>query len=316
VPALATAPLGASLLPPPSVPAASAADAAPRTAALPARTAPVAPEPARSKAAAAPVAAAPPAVAPLPAPAAAAVPGVAATLVTEPAAAVARVAAPVVEPPSAAVRLPAVAPDIVAAPVDNGLAAEWAVAPADEAPAWRQLAGLWGASLGAGDPCSAAPQQLLRCYRTRGGLGPIRQLGRPGILKLVDAGGRTTHVLLVGLSDDRATLRFGNLEQTVPLTRLARVWRGDFATFWRTPPGYREGERVGSERMVPWLEQRLALIDPSTPPPLGEGALRSRVFAFQLAHGLEPDGQAGPLTMMTINRASGVEEPRLQANKR
>jgi general secretion pathway protein A len=320
VPALAPAPLGASLLPPPAVPA-SAVDAAPRTAALPDRAAP---EPVRAKLAAAPVPAPMPApgaapaaaVAPSPSPATAAPPAAAAaTLVAEPVAAVARMVAPVVEPPSAAARLPAVAPDIVAAPADSGLAAEWAVAPADEAPAWRQLAGLWGASLGAGDPCSTAPQQLLRCYRTRGGLGPIRQLGRPGILKLVDAGGRTTHVLLVGLTDDRATLRFGNLEQTVPLTRLARVWRGDFATFWRTPPGYRDGERIGSERMVPWLEQRLALIDPSAPPPLGESALKNRVFAFQLAHGLEPDGQAGPLTMMTINRASGVDEPRLQAKR-
>jgi general secretion pathway protein A len=278
VPALTPPPLGASLLPPPSVPG-SAADAAPRTAAVTNRTVP---------------AAAAPAIAPLRAPV------IAAALVPE----------------AASIASRAVAPALVAAPAESGLAAEWAVASADEAPAWRQLAGLWGASLGAGDPCSAAAQQLLRCYRTRGGLGPIRQLGRPGILKLVDAGGRTTHVLLVRLSDDRATLRFGNLEQTVPLTRLARVWRGEFATFWRTPPGYREGERAGSERMVPWLEQRLALLDPSAPPPLGEGALKDRVFAFQLAHGLEPDGRAGPLTMMTINRASGVDEPRLQASER
>jgi general secretion pathway protein A len=43
-----------------------------------------------------------------------------------------------------------------------------------------------------------------------------------------------------------------------------------------------------------------------------DAALRSRLNAFQVAQGLKPDGLAGPLTLMQINRATGVDEPHLQ----
>ena len=42
-------------------------------------------------------------------------------------------------------------------------------------------------------------------------------------------------------------------------------------------------------------------------------ALRqSRIHRFQLAQGVTPDGRAGPLTLMLLNRAIGVSEPRLR----
>jgi general secretion pathway protein A len=37
----------------------------------------------------------------------------------------------------------------------------------------------------------------------------------------------------------------------------------------------------------------------------------ARVLAFQLTQGLAPDGLAGPLTLKQLNRASGIDEPRL-----
>ena len=37
-----------------------------------------------------------------------------------------------------------------------------------------------------------------------------------------------------------------------------------------------------------------------------------RVLAFQLAQGLPADGRPGPMTFMQLNRAAGVDEPRLQ----
>mgnify|MGYP002131569542 CR=1 FL=1 len=51
--------------------------------------------------------------------------------------------------------------------------------------------------------------------------------------------------------------------------------------------------------------QRLDRIAP------GSGELGSRVAAFQRDHGLKPDGQVGPATFMQLNRASGIDEPRL-----
>jgi general secretion pathway protein A len=57
------------------------------------------------------------------------------------------------------------------------------------------------------------------------------------------------------------------------------------------------------------------MVDEESAPPIGAERLASRVFAFQLAQGLNPDGVAGPLTLMQLNRLSGVDEPQLQLNR-
>ena len=225
----------------------------------------------------------------------------------EPAAAAAVSVAAVVSVPDSAASAALAMP-----PPDDALEPIFAAAPSDEAPALRALAGLWGASLGAGDPCELAAKRALYCYRSRGGLGPIRQLGRPGIVKLQDESGRVAQVQLRGLSEEGAILRVGNMQTTVPLNQLAQVWRGEFATFWRAPPGYRAGELAGAgSALAPWLRERLDTVEPTAAMPAGEQDLKARVFAFQLAQGLQPDGLAGPLTLMQLNRASGVDEPRL-----
>ena len=48
---------------------------------------------------------------------------------------------------------------------------------------------------------------------------------------------------------------------------------------------------------------------PSAPP--GWAELSRQVQAFQASQGLQPDGRIGPITLMQINRATGVAEPRL-----
>ena len=160
-------------------------------------------------------------------------------------------------------------------------------------------------------PCAAAAQAGLACYRGRGGLAPIRLLGRPVILTLIDSRGRTAYALLTGLSHRDALLRVAGVERWVPLPVLARDWRGDFATLWRTPPGWRAGGVVLADggAAARWLSERLDAVEPA-----GRAqTLTERVFAFQLAQGLVPDGLAGPQTLMQLNRASGVEEPQLAA---
>jgi general secretion pathway protein A len=174
---------------------------------------------------------------------------------------------------------------------------------ADAATAWRELALRWNVAIGEGDPCIAAQQAQLACFRSppSGGLPAVRQLARPGVLTLRNTDGQPRYAVLVGLTDRQATLHSAGRSFVLDLPALASVWRGEFATFWRTPPGWREG----SDRSA-WLEQQLA-------PAAGSAAqpLRERVHAFQLAEGLPPDGLAGPMTLMRLNRAAGVEEPRL-----
>ena len=46
-------------------------------------------------------------------------------------------------------------------------------------------------------------------------------------------------------------------------------------------------------------------------PAAASAPLRSRIQAFQLAQGLRADGLPGPMTLMQLNRALGIDEPRL-----
>jgi len=92
------------------------------------------------------------------------------------------------------------------------------------------------------------------------------------------------------------------------LAALAQVWRGDFATLWRIPPGWQlplESAQPASAQA--WLRGEL---DRAAPVAVGT-PLRTQVQAFQVAQGLVPDGVAGPLTLIRLNRAAGILEPRL-----
>jgi len=198
------------------------------------------------------------------------------------------------------------------APAAGSLAAAFDAGTADEGRAWQALAPLWGVSLPAVDACAQAPLHELQCFRSRGGLAPIRQLQRPGLLKLVDERGRIAFARLSTLGDDDATLEIAGVERRVPLVELARLWRGEFLTLWRTPPAYREGEPMGPAT-TGWLLRRLSAIDGQAVGSFDDATVHARVLRFQLSHGLTPDGVAGPLTLMQINRASGIDEPRLAA---
>jgi general secretion pathway protein A len=183
----------------------------------------------------------------------------------------------------------------------------------DPATAWRALAALWPGAAAADDPCAAG--QPLRCHRgTAMTLAQIRQLDRPGLMTLEVSGSGVVPVLLRGLSRDRALLQLGpGAPVAVPLPDLAAHWRGDFATLWRVAPDAPAG--ADTETHTRWLAARLAAEASSTAAsdsaPSGPTSRRQRIAAFQRAHGLPPDGRAGPLTLMQWNRATGVDEPHL-----
>ncbi|MES2926775.1 MAG: AAA family ATPase [Pseudomonadota bacterium] len=193
--------------------------------------------------------------------------------------------------------------------------------PATDAPAWQALASAWGAALPAGaDACTTLPREGLRCYRNRrAGLNLVRQIDRPVLLALYpsDEAEAPVSVLLRGLDGDNATLEGGGRSLRVPVAELAQVWRGEIATLWRAPVGMPDrGEITDSPAGAAWLDQRLAskAAGGSGPgsKPVTPAQRQSRIHRFQLAQGVTPDGRAGPLTLMLLNRATGVNEPRLR----
>lgn len=226
------------------------------------------------------------------------------TLVLPPASPAARAAA--APAPSAVVRLA------------SG-AAVLAVAWASEDDAWRRLALRWHGlpSLDGPTPCARAAQAGVPCFQGTGGMALIRQLGRPGWLRLRTPSGGAAFVLLTGLDTHGldAVIETTEGARHVPIGVLATLWRGEFATFWRAPPGY-VGKLVAGQEGEPvrWLADRLARVDGggvARPGQRLDAALVSRLQAFQQAQGLKADGVAGPTTLMLLNRASGVDEPTL-----
>jgi general secretion pathway protein A len=186
-----------------------------------------------------------------------------------------------------------------------------------EKASWDDLARAWNIALGDGDPCAAARRQQLQCFRSsRSTLALIRQLDRPGILTLRDAYNRAAFAMLAGLADDTATLMIDGVARSVPLLSLADYWRGEFATFWRAPTEY--SGAIADRRSGPtadWLALQLAAARGEARPLAGrfdDETLRGWIHAFQLTQGLPSDGVAGPLTLMMLNRAVGVDEPRLR----
>ena len=190
----------------------------------------------------------------------------------------------------------------------------------EERQAWRELAPMWNLDLGGGEPCEAAQRQQVRCFKGPSTLDLVRKLGRPGFMNLKDDTGRSAFVLLTGLTEQTATLKMGEQSQTVALASLAKLWQGDFSTFWRVPPGYAGSLVEGdSGPVVDQLAAQLASLA-GEPAPIGKqtmnAALRTRVARFQAAHGIRAVGTAGPTTFMQLNHAVGVDEPWLRLDLR
>jgi general secretion pathway protein A len=214
-------------------------------------------------------------------------------------------------PASAAPASPLAPPHTEAATAAMVYAAAWR----HERDAWRALAPLWQITLGDSEPCGLAMKQALACFRNSGGLALIRQLERPVILMLRDDKGAAAYALLTGLQGSQAILQVQGHHYALPLGELSAMWRGDFATLWHTPPAFRSKILPGDKGpVVDWLATQIAHIDQSAPPQgkqVFDAAMQSRVYAFQMAQGLKPDGVVGATTFMQINRAIGLPEPRL-----
>jgi general secretion pathway protein A len=189
----------------------------------------------------------------------------------------------------------------------------------DDAGAWQALADRWGLPLPAGaDACTTAQQRGLQCYRSStGSLSLVRLIDRPVLLTLQRPGQPAALVAVVGLDAQHATVVVAGQARRLPLDELASAWRGEFATFWRPPPGYANR----ASNIVPlreWLGAQLATLQAaaagasaaSAPVP-GWPELSRQIQAFQAARGLQPDGRVGPVTLMLINQATDVPEPRL-----
>ena len=261
-----------------------------------------------------------PVVATAPAPAVASEPAKAADAPTANALATPGASASTAAPPDPAPGAPSVTTalgldPVVRATALSELGSVVAGAPTDERAQLGSLARLWQVTLGQGEPCKAALAAGLHCFQSAGGLAELRQLARPAIIALKDDAGVQRHVMLVALGNAGAGLQVGDQVQVVSLVALGRRMPGRFLTVWRAPPEFRANLKPGDRGAdVDWVAARLAVINNYAEPEAGlqyDAALAREVRTFQAAQGLAADGVVGPKTMMALNAAAGVPEPKL-----
>jgi general secretion pathway protein A len=170
-----------------------------------------------------------------------------------------------------------------------------------------------------GRGCEQASAQGLECLFQKGSWAQLRTLDRPAILTLTDDVGGTHQVLLVGLTDEAATIELGGATQDVPIATISRYWFGDFLLLWRPPlavvkalaPGMRGAE-------VRWLRENLRAVQglPAMPPASDfyDDELTRLVQDFQRQHRLNADGVAGVQTQIVLDTVlNPAGSPRLAA---
>jgi general secretion pathway protein A len=168
-------------------------------------------------------------------------------------------------------------------------------------------------------PCQQAESSDMHCFDAKGGLSDLMQLDQPVLLKLSSAEGMEYAATLTALNHQTATLNVNGIEKHVLLSELAQSWFGLYVAAWRTPPGV-SGTLAPGQRGtgVAWLRQTMSAIDsiPDNNSDFYDTALENRIRAFQLADGIRPDGQVGPLTVMHLNARHSDTVPRLTTEKK
>ena len=239
------------------------------------------------------------------------------------AASAASVAASPASPPDTNARLTAASrPASGAAPVVPGMEPTIASITDAEWPSvsgWSELSEGWGAlarawPLSEIPACDAAVSGAAQCLRTTSlSLNEIRQLARPGLLTMRQDDHAIWVVLREIRSHDAVLLtRAGSVR--VPLTLLAQLWTGEWATFWRPPPGYQSNLSDGAQGpAVDALVRALDIVEgrrhADTAPTQLDSATRTRVRLLQRAYGLRADGHPGPVTFMLLDALQGRLQP-------
>ena len=206
-------------------------------------------------------------------------------------------------------RWPRVAPRGPAVPVDPRRLA------LAEPEAMRLLLSRWGLNLKdfpAGDTCDRLPAYGLRCERDRGGWRPLRALDIRPCLRLRQRKGQPqSYVVLVAMDAESVTL--AHPEGNVRLTRaeINPLLSGYYTLVWQPPPMGTASISAGSSgESVRWLRKLLSQVPDSGITDTESGAFDAAVGAalrrFQVKYGLNPDGIAGPKTLIQLNNAVGM----------
>lgn len=169
-----------------------------------------------------------------------------------------------------------------------------------------------------GDACDFAVAHQLACLRQRGDLAAMRSLDRPAVLTISNETGQTAYTAITSLMGTTAIAAVQDVYAEIPLSQLALQSHNDFTLLWKTPQAYDAPVRPGHQgKLVALLaEQVTQALNQSwigAPRTQYDDSLKEQVKIVQRQEGLSPDGVAGPLTWIHINRLNQLDAPSLQA---
>ncbi|MDQ6976818.1 MAG: peptidoglycan-binding domain-containing protein, partial [Ghiorsea sp.] len=168
-----------------------------------------------------------------------------------------------------------------------------------------------------GDACAFARTQQLACLRQRGDLAAMRNLDRPAVLTISDEAGQTVYAAITSLTGVAARVVVQDIYTEIPLNQLALQSHNDFTLLWKTPQAYDAPVRPGHQgKLVALLaEQVTQALNQSwigAPRTVYDETLKEQVKILQRQEGLNPDGVAGPITWIHINRLNHIVAPNLR----
>lgn len=167
-----------------------------------------------------------------------------------------------------------------------------------------------------GDACAFAQTNGLLCLRQKGNIAAMRSLNRPAVLTVADAQGSQAFTAVLSFTGTTANIATQDASAEITLQQLALQSFNDFTLLWKTPAGYTSPVRPGhSGKLVAHLaEQVTQALNQSwigAPRTKYDDTLKAQVKAVQRMEGLSPDGVAGPITWIHLNKLNKLDAPSL-----
>ena len=151
----------------------------------------------------------------------------------------------------------------------------------------------------------------LRCEREEGRLSNVRYFDRPVLLRVADRSGARRYLVLGALDESQGTLDLAEGSEPVSVAGIEAIWTCDYTVVWQPPPTGAAVIGPGSSGdSIRWLRRLLSEV-----PGLGladnwsgldDRTLSTGVRQIQSARGLQPDGIAGPRTLIQLQNAVGM----------
>lgn len=186
--------------------------------------------------------------------------------------------------------------------------------------AFASLLSLWRVELqdDTTDLCRWAETKALRCLAVNTDWFKLRSFDHPAVLEFTLPDGTKRYAVLTGIRDDKIELSFGDRRRAIEFADILPFWRGGATLLWKPPMGEAGVLAAGNRgEAVRWLRQMLHAPAQDGNDDYFDAALKARLIAFQMEHGLAADGVAGPYTLIHLaKRADDPDVPRLTSGSR